>query len=146
MVGDVRARLALVAFIVSLALSALAMAFAEPANATPTPYWGYSYLNTTSPTDCLADWGLGCTQNGFNNNYAWSGMYKVDGDCVYIGWRDTSGTFYINTTVTYCSEWNGVANGFHVTRTGLGAPAYTRPFCANFYPQRSYAQCWYVSV
>lgn len=109
-----------------------------PAAAARSNYYGFNYLNPDIPTECKPAWGKGCAQHGFNN-WDWSGMEKSSGDCVYIGFRDTSGTFYFNTAVTYCSEWNG--SNFHVSRGG-GPPYYNRTFCAYFVESQTYAQCW----
>lgn len=66
-------------------------------------------------------------------------MNKLGGDCVHVGFRDTFGYFYYAFS-PQCSEWNG--STFHVSRTGVSAPPYNRPFCGYSSGGQTYGQCW----
>ncbi len=138
-----KARRSVRCLIVPLAI-ACAVALAPSAQASINYYWGpsgFNNLTPTYPTYCNTAWGYGCAQTGFNTIWDWSGMSKVNGDCVYIGWRDSSGTFYLNTWTSYCSEFNG--SEFHITASAFSSlPDYKRAFCAYFDGSSSYVRCW----
>ncbi len=98
---------------------------------------GFNNLQPDYPTECKAAWGAGCANTGFNN-WDWSGIAKVGGDCIAPGFRNTSGQFYAPST--FCSGWNN--SEFHITRTGAGAPAYNQVSCMYWSGAASYVRCW----
>ena len=101
-------------------------------------YYGFNNLSDQYPTDCYVSWGSrGCANGGFNY-WDRSGISKVNGDCIVIGFQDTGGYHYFNAT--FCHTWNG--GEFNVSRSGNGAPAYNRAFCGWSGGFPSYVKCW----
>lgn len=121
--------------IVSVAALIAAVSVVTSAHGAANPYFGYDYLTVNNPTACSGSWGNGCAQGSFNN-WDWSEISKNSGDLIGLGFRDSSGNFYYQT---YGSYYNGTT--FHITRTGVGAPQYNRPFCGYYFGGSSYAQC-----
>jgi hypothetical protein len=97
---------------------------------------GFDNLSSNYPTECLPGWGNGCAHTGFNN-WDWSGIAKVNGGCIAIGFRNSSGGFYPSA---FCSEMNGTE--FHITRAAVGAPTYNRVSCMWWSGDSSYVRCW----
>lgn len=101
---------------------------------TGDDFWT-GYLRSDSPDGC---W-VGCVQGPFNN-WEWAGMDKQSGDCINLGFIDSSGYIYISGAL--CSGYNGLTSGVHVTRSGLNAPTYNRTFCSYWSGSQTYGTCW----
>ena len=131
-------RLIVLGLVIVAVLLAPGAAKADPA----VYYYGWNNLNVNYPlAGCYQAWGWGCATGNFNN-WDWSGVAKSSGDCIGIGFRDTTGGFFSGGTI-FCSGFNGTE--FHITRTGSGAPPYNQPFC-RYDPSEggaaSYVKCW----
>lgn len=126
-----RARLLLVMVMVVVTV-AVALATATTARADEVPYYGYNYLGPEIPNECWA----GCAWSGLNY-WDWDGMYKNSGDCTQLGFV---GPIFVYFSSSFCSSYNG--SKFHVTRTGLGAPAYNRGLCQWASGNTSYVKCF----
>jgi hypothetical protein len=116
------------------AVAVMAIMFAGRGSAeTRSVHHPFNYLSTNIPQDdCYSDWGLGCSNSGFTA-WDWSEIDKNSGDWIVLGFQDSSHVFYhlpFNANSVY-----------HVTRTGLGAPAYNRVHCGYDHHSSSYAKC-----
>jgi hypothetical protein len=113
----------------------VAVIFPTTAGAFFLDDWWSGYLRSDSPNGC---W-VGCVQGPFDN-WQWAGMDKQSGDCINLGFIDTSSFIYVSGAL--CSGYNNLSGGVHVTRSGLGAPTYQRTFCSYNSGSQSYGACW----